>query len=403
VRRDHYLIFSPARIGGLTLSNRLVRSATWDPSILQERRMTGEVVSVYRRVAEGGVGLIITGDFSVVPAGMLEQDAPARASYDLVRIRGFDRLAGAVHAAGGKIMAQLSAEYPGVGPSDVPSPFTTERTRPLSAAQLRAVVECFADAIYHMREEGFDGVQLHAAHGGLLSRFLSPCTNRRTDDYGGSAQNRARIIDEIVRAARQRVGDYPILIKMNGTDYVPGGIDIHNLPLLANEIARTGVDAIEVSGGMWDCLVRPAEELGFPPVPAPESHTRIQAAEKQSYFLQYVESLNLPLPVMLVGGNRDIERIEAIVRQGKVQFISLCRPLISEPDLPRRWLEGRGSSAADCISCNSCLYDMYTRLDRGEPAVATCLVKQDPGRVRAAQRWLSSWVKKNTVHSESAR
>lgn len=401
MRRDHYMIFSAAKIGRLTLSNRLVRSATWDPSILKERQMTDEVVNVYRRVAEGGIGLIITGDFSVVPEGALERDAPAEISYDAVQIRGFDRLAETVHgtAAGCRILAQLSAEYPGVGPSDVPSPFTTERMRPLSMAQIHAMVESFAEVIYHMREEGFDGVQLHAAHGGLLSRFLSPYSNRRHDAYGGSVKNRARIIHEILRAARQRVGDFPILIKMNCTDYLQGGIDIHNFPALAREIARTGVDAIEVSGGMWDCLARPAEELGFPAVPAAASHTRIQAADKQSYFLQYVEPLNLSPPIILVGGNRDIERLEAIVRQGRVQFVSLCRPIISEPDLPRRWLEGRGSSAADCISCNSCLYDMYTRLERGEPAVVTCLVKHDPERVKAAQRWLSSWVKRNLVHS----
>jgi 2,4-dienoyl-CoA reductase-like NADH-dependent reductase (Old Yellow Enzyme family) len=401
MRRDEYAIFSSGKIGPLIVPNRLVRSATWDPSILKERRMTDEVVDIYRRAAEGGVGLIITGDFSVVPEGMLEQDPPARGSYDAVRIRGFDKLAEVVHsaAAGCRILAQLSAVHPGVGPSDVPSPFTAESTRPLSTAQIRAIVEGFADTIYHMREEGFDGVQLFAAHGGMLSHFLSPHYNRRTDTYGGSVQNRARIIDEIVRAARQRVGDFPILIKLNSTDYLPDGIDIHNFPLLANEIARTGVDAIEVSGGVWDCLVRTEEELGFRPVPIPSCHTRIQSADKQSYFLPYVEPLHLPVPIILVGGNRDIERLEAIVRQGKVQFISLCRPLISEPDLPRRWLEGRGSSATDCISCNSCLYDMYTSLDRGEPTVVTCLVKHDPQRVKAAQQWLSSWVKKNALHS----
>jgi len=404
MRRDHYTIFSPGKIGTLTLPNRLVRSATWDPSILKQRRMTAEVLEVYRRVAEGGVGLIITGDFSVVSEGMLEGDAPAAASYDAVQIRGFDQLAAVVHstAAHCRILAQLSADYPGVGPSDVSSPFTTDRVRPLSPAQVRAIVERFANTIYHLREEGFDGVQLHAAHGGMLSRFLSPYSNRRADGYGGSAQNRARIIAEIVCAARQRVGDFPILIKMNSTDYLPGGIDIHNLPTLAQEIAQTGVDAIEASGGMWDCLVRPAEELGFPPVPAPESHTHIQEPEKQSYFLPYVQKLNLQIPIILVGGNRDIERLEMIVRNDEAQFVAMCRPLIREPDLPQRWLEGRGSSMTDCISCNSCLYDMYTRLDRGEPGIATCLVKHDPRRVKAAQGWLASWVNESVLHQDRA-
>jgi 2,4-dienoyl-CoA reductase-like NADH-dependent reductase (Old Yellow Enzyme family) len=262
---------------------------------------------------------------------------------------------------------------------------------------VRAIAGCFVEAIAGLKAEGFDGVQFHAAHGGLLSCFLSPYSNRRRDAYGGSARNRARIIAESVAGARQRVGDFPILIKMNGTDYVEGGIDLDNLPELAGEIERAGVDAVEISGGMWDCLVRSEEELGFRPVPAPESHTHIRSPEKQSYFLPYAERLALGIPVILVGGNRDAERLEAIVQGGKVDFVSLCRPLICEPDLPNRWRAGRGDSAAACISCNSCLYDMYTGLDQGQPGVVTCLLNGDRGRIGQAQRWLSTFVADNVV------
>jgi 2,4-dienoyl-CoA reductase-like NADH-dependent reductase (Old Yellow Enzyme family) len=184
---------------------------------------------------------------------------------------------------------------------------------------------------------------------------------------------------------------------MNGTDYLDGGTDMDTFPELAKEVERAGIDAIEVSGGMWDCLVRSEDELGFRPVPAPESHTRIKNPDKQSYFLKYAESLDLDIPVILVGGNRDIERLEAIVSKGKVDFIALCRPLISEPDLPNRWLEGRGGPGTDCISCNSCLYEMLVHPGRPEPGPVRCILKNEKHKVKEAQRWLSSWVRENVA------
>ncbi len=397
MRRDHYKIFSEGTIGGLTMPNRLVRSATWDPSILSTRRMSEQVLDLYKQVALGGVGMIITGDFSVVPQGFL--DTPKPFSYDEVKIDGFARLAEVVHQSAPrcKIMAQISADYPGIAPSSIPSPYTTEQPRALSTQEVKAIVGCLAETIAHLKDEGFNGVQLHAAHGGLLSAFLSPYSNHRTDAYGGSIKNRARLIQEIVSDARAQAGDFPILIKMNCTDYVPGGIDINTFPELAEEIESAGVDAIEISGGMWDCLVRPETELGFRPVPAPESHTRIKSPAKQSYFLAYAAKLALGIPIILVGGNRDVERLEEIARRGTVDFVALCRPLISEPNLPNRWLEGQGSSSADCISCNSCIYDMITHLERQEPWVATCLLKHDKQQIKAAQQWLASWVKNNRV------
>jgi len=399
LRRDDYALFSPGRIGELALVNRLVRSATWDPSILRQRKMRDDVLDLYRGLAAGGAGLLITGDFSVIPEGALEPGTQASAapSYEQVRIAGFERLAEAVHLAksGCKIVAQISGDYWGVAPSVVPSPFGPELPRPLELHEIVSIVERFAVAIAGVKADGFDGAELHAAHGGLLSRFLSSWANRRNDEYGGSVGNRCRIIREIVAGARHKVGAYPILIKLNCTDYLKGGIDQHSFPELAREIEDCGVDAIEVSGGMWECLVRTEAELGFRPVPAPESHTRIQKPERQSYFLPYLDGLALRIPVILTGGNRDVELLEGIVRGGAAQFMGMCRPFIAEPDLPRRWLEGRGNTGTACISCNSCLYDMWTHVERGEPWVATCLVKHDKGRVRDAQEWLSSWVSRN--------
>jgi len=398
--RHHYTVFSKGQIGPIELPNRLVRSATWDPVILGERRMTPEVLDLYRQVAAGGVGLIITGDFSVAPPGILGDTGGGQPPvYDDLRIEGFGRLVEVVRAAAPdcRIVAQISGDYFGVGPSAITSPYTHERDKPLSEAQIQTLIGCFIEAIAGLKAEGLDGVQLHAAHGGLLSRFLSPYTNRRIDAYGGSVENRVRIVRQIVAGARERVGDWPILIKMNATDYVEGGIDIDSFPALAAEVARCGVDAIEISGGMWDCLTRSEEALGFRAVPSPESHTRIRPPQRQSYFLPYAERLDIDVPLILVGGNRDVERLEAILCRGTVDFVALCRPLICEPDLPNRWRQGRGGSEAECIACNSCLYDMYTRLERGEPGLVTCLFKHDRRRVGEAQRWLALWVAQNVV------
>jgi len=399
--RGEYEIFSEGKIGHMTLSNRLVRSATWDPSILKSRRMTDQVLHLYKELAIGGVGMIITGGFPVVEEEMLHgRDSAGRPySYEDIQIEGIARMADEVRGSAPdcKIVAQLEVGYLGAGPSDISSPFQKERIRSLSKEEIRKVVNSFVEAIVRMKESGFDGIQLHGAHGGLLSCFLSPYTNRRHDEYGGAVKNRARIVRDIVSEARKKVGDWPILIKMNCTDYVEGGIDTDTFPELAKEIECSGVDAVEVSGGMWDCLVRTKEELGFRPVPAPESHTRISSPHKQSYFLKHAERLDLDIPVILVGGNRDIERLEKIVHRGAVDFIALCRPLISEPDLPARWLEGRGGNRMDCISCNSCIYSMIVHPGRLEPDVVTCIFKHDKQQHEMAQAWLSTWVEKNIV------
>jgi 2,4-dienoyl-CoA reductase-like NADH-dependent reductase (Old Yellow Enzyme family) len=242
------------------------------------------------------------------------------------------------------------------------------------------------------RDLGYDGVQFHAAHGTLLCDFLSPYTNKRTDDYGGTTENRVRIISEIVAGARNEVGDYPILIKANCTDYIVGGTNIDTFPELALQIEGAGIDAIEVSGGRYDCLLRSEEELGFRPVPAAESHTRINSIEKQSYFYPFAEKLNCTIPIILVGGNKDVENVEKLLQKGKVDFIAMCRPIICEPNLANRWLQGRGKSRAACRSCNSCIYDMFMNMNKRKPRVTRCLYREDKKEHGKAQKWLSSWV-----------
>ena len=150
-------------------------------------------------------------------------------------------------------------------------------------------------------------------------------------------EKRVTVIREIVEQARALVGpDFPILVKMNCDDFVEGGTDIHSFPHLAEEIEKAGLQALEVSGN------NPIRE-------------KISSPEEQSYFLKYAQKLHLNVPVILTGGNRSVERLEQISKAGTPQFFGLARPLLREPELPTRWLEGRGAPEAACISCNRCI------------------------------------------------
>jgi 2,4-dienoyl-CoA reductase-like NADH-dependent reductase (Old Yellow Enzyme family) len=362
--------------------------------------MTNEVIDLYRGLALGGIGLIISGGFPVFQ----EQKRTNKSKkwikwYSDLRVHGIEQIPSVVHESEYecKIVAQIENGNLSASPSVIVSPFLRRKKRRLTLDEIDDIIECFIAAIIDMQKAGFDGVQLHAAHGGLLSRFLSPYTNRRNDSFGGSISNRVKIICEIVTKARKTVGQFPILIKMNCTDYIEGGVNIDSFPELAHEIESTGVDAIEVSGGMWECLIRSENELGFRPVPAPESHTRIKLPEKQSYFLKFVDRLDLHIPVILVGGNRNIESLEEIINQGRVDFFALSRPLIFEPDLPNRWLKGMGDPTTMCISCNSCIYAMHVHPGKPEPGLVACIYKTDKSQYSLAQKWLSSWVKQHTL------
>jgi 2,4-dienoyl-CoA reductase-like NADH-dependent reductase (Old Yellow Enzyme family) len=340
-RRTGYHIFSKGRIGNLSVDNRLVRSATAE-NAWHESEMTDEGISLYRGLAAGGVGLIITGYMGVTPEGRAS-DSMTLISDDRF-IDSLRRIARVVHETSKecKVIAQLGhvgmqteVSEP-VGPTTTAWPHLKAKPRALTAKEVEGIVASFAQAARRAKEAGFDGAQLHGAHGYLLSSFLSPFTNTRTDRYGGSLEGRATVVREIVHQTRALVGpDFPMLIKMNGDDFVGGGTDIDSFPPLAKEIEKAGIQAVEVSGNN---PVR--EKFG---------------AEEQSYFLKYAQKLKLSVPVILTGGNRSVKRLEQIAETGTLDFFGLARPLLREPDLPARWREGRGASEAACISCNRCI------------------------------------------------
>jgi 2,4-dienoyl-CoA reductase-like NADH-dependent reductase (Old Yellow Enzyme family) len=321
----------------MKLKNRVFRSATWEAAA-SSGEVTETYTAIHTTLAEGGVAAIICGFM----AGMEAEAIPIQTHIFHDRyIDGLKRHADAVHAAsdGVRLIAQIGQLGRTIGPSDTG---WTGPVRPLSTAEVEGVVRDFAAAIGRAKAAGWDGVEIHGAHDYLLSAFLSPATNRRTDSYGGSVDSRVRIIREIVATARELVGgDFPIQIKLNSEEGVEGGIGRDEFAEQARLIAATGVDALNISGRT-------------------PSHPDVDEPGEESYFLPAAETLDVKIPIILVGGNRHVDRMEKVIGRGTVEFLAMARPLIREPDLPTRWLEGRGPAEADCIHCNGCREHLAT-------------------------------------------
>lgn len=348
-------LFDPWSIGSLRLSNRLVRSATWEAMADRDGLVTDRLVPIYEDLADGGVGLIVSSYLTVHPQG--RQNADQIGAHDDRHVAGLTRLAAAVHERGGKLVGQIvhcggqsSRQAMGglapLAPSAVESPGYPEIPEALSQEQIAEVIAAFAAAAGRVQAAGFDGVQLHGAHGYLLSQFLSPSRNVRTDRYGGSLDDRARFSLETYRAVRERVGeDFPVLVKLNSHDFLPGSTTEQDAAHLAQGLVAAGLDGIEISGGTPGS----GKALGA-------ARSSIKTVEDEAYFLPQARVIREAVPdtpLILVGGVRSPERMEAILEEGVVNAFALCRPLIREPDLPRRWQAG-DRARAECISCLGC-------------------------------------------------
>ncbi len=346
-------LFETTRLNNITLKNRFVRSATWYGFADTDGYPMKELTEVLVRLARGEVGLIISGHAYVSPEGQAgrRQSSMSRDDY----IEPLREVVKAVHEAGGKIVAQIAH----AGCEAVPPPEGSRRLGPSAVERngqpqcaemthddLAGLVQSFVAAAVRAKRAGFDGVQLHAAHGYLLSQFLSPCYNKRQDEYGGPVENRARILLEIVEAIRAAVGPaFPIMIKMNCEDFVEGGLTVDEMFVVSAMLEERSIDAIEMSGGFFHSPV-------FNP-----SRTRKRAGvnAEEAYYTEaarrYKEKIHVPL--MLVGGIRSYERAEKLVAEGTTDYISLCRPLIAEPELIKRWKEGDVRPSV-CKSDNRC-------------------------------------------------
>ena len=341
-------LFDSIDIDGISIRNRFMRSATWDRTATDDGEVTDASVAIIDGLARGGVGLIVTGYAYVSDHGK----AAVRqfGISDDRHIQGLRRLAKAAHDQGARIAAQIAhggmslgllggAKRVGLAPSQIegyPLPH-----RAMTSEEVEDLVRDFGAAAARAKEAGFDAVQLHGAHGYLMSQFLSPRTNRRTDRWGGSPESRRRFHVEVMRSARRAVGaGYPIWIKLGLQDYTDDGLQLGEGLETLRALTSEGLSAAEISSGFGAGAAR---------VNKPGDEERAYFREASAEAKRAVD-----IPIMLVGGLRSLSLGGDILRRGDADMISICRPLIREPDLISRWQRG-DTAPAKCISCAKCL------------------------------------------------
>ncbi|HVO84422.1 MAG TPA: NADH:flavin oxidoreductase [Syntrophobacteria bacterium] len=346
-------LFERTSINGMSLANRFVRSATWEGLAEKDGSVTGRLTEMMVELARGEVGLIISGYTFVSPEG---QSNPGQlAVYEDRFLPGLRDMVRGVHAAGGKIALQLvhggCSANPELSGRERVGPSAREQNgrptcSPVGREEIAELVASFARAAGRAKEARFDAVQIHAAHGFLLSQFLSPAFNKRTDAYGGRIENRARFLLEVVRDVREAVGpEYPVLVKINSEDFLDGGMTREEAVQVSAMLEKASVDAIEFSGGT---VASPQKFL--PPRPG-----KLETPGQEVYYREaarrYKQKVTIPL--MLVGGIRSYGVAEELVRGGTADYVSMSRPLICEPGLVKRWREG-DRRPAECVSDNAC-------------------------------------------------
>lgn len=345
------ILFTPVMIGPLSVPNRFVRSATAEFMAEDDGTVTPRLVELYRGLADGEVGLIISGHAFIRPEG---KAGPRQiAVHDDRFLAGLSRLAAAVHVFPSRIFLQLAhagrqtkpkiCGCEPVGPSPVLDPSSGISPRELSEGEIEVLVAAFVQAARRARDAGFDGVELHAAHGYLLSSFISPHTNTRQDGWGGDVLRRGRILVEILQGIKDACGPaFPVIVKLNSTDFLPTGLTLAESIAIAVRLERHGLDAVETSGGMT--------EAGRGSV-----WPGLRAEDEEGYFVPNAAEVKraVRIPVFGLGGLRTFRVMEAAVASGRVDLISLSRPLIRDPDLVRKFRTGETAKSA-CISCNKC-------------------------------------------------
>jgi len=345
------ILFEPIDLNEMTVPNRFVRSATNDRRAEISGEANASLIGVYEALTAGGVGLIITGHAYVQWAG---KASPTMIGvHEDSMVPGLKQLVEAVHKHGAKIVIQINhagrqtasaviGETP-VAPSAVHNPFTEETPRALTEEEIEETIDAYVAAAERGKTAGFDGVQIHCAHGYLGSQFISPYTNKRTDQWGGSLENRMRFPLEILRRIRKATGkNYPVMTKLNSEDFLEGGLTLEDSAAIAKALSQEGIDAVEVSGAIAESLEKALKK-------------NITEESDEAFFRSNAAKIKeaIDVPLMLVGGLRSPGLMEEIVNAGEADMVSLCRPLIREPDLVARWKQGE-KKKADCISCNGC-------------------------------------------------
>ncbi len=346
-------LFDKTLLGSIALQNRFVRSATWEGMAQEDGACTPALVDLIGELAKGEVALIISSHAFVNPEG---QAGPRQlAVYDDRFISGLSRMVKAAHDGGSRIVLQLAhagvqaetslTKVEAVGPSSLSSGSGLVG-RAMTPEEIERTVAAFVAAAQRAQAAGFDGVQIHAAHGYLLSQFLSPYFNRRSDDFGGSLENRARVVLTILKGIKATCGEtFPVFIKLNSEDFIDGGLTVQEMLQIAAMLEEVGIDAIEMSGGSMDAAskFKPVRRGGLP------------TEDREVYYRMAASRFRaaISVPLILVGGIRSYTVAEKLVEEGIADYISLSRPFIREPHLVARWKSGNTEKSA-CGSCNLC-------------------------------------------------
>ena len=343
-------IFEPFTINRMQVKNRFVRSATMD-NLGKDQMVTEIQLDLYRELVRGEVGLIISS--GIFPTADGQTGIRQLGAHRDEMIPSLKKIADVVHKNGGKIAIQLmhagSFCRPQVigglpiGPSPTVNPFSKIEVRGLSRDEVYEHVDGFVQAARRAIEAGFDAVQLHGAHSWFISSFLSPATNKRQDEWGGSPEKRASFVLRIYEGIRKIAGpDYPVFIKVGLKDYHPQGKTLDEGIKVAGMFAAAGMDAIEVSEGV--------EEQN-------QHHIRLDAVDPY-YVVECRQARQaLKLPLILVGGMRKLKDMEQVVDDGIADAISMCRPFVMDQHIVRKFHEGTADTS-DCISCNKCIPEM---------------------------------------------
>ncbi len=336
-------LFDSTYIKNMNLKNRLVRSATYEGLAKENGYMNEELFDIYEELAKGDVGLIITSYAYITKE---EQPNPRMMGiYEDGFIKDYKPLVDMIHSYDSNVVMQLV--YGGsnttyntddriiLGPSSVEQMRSGVIPKEMNKEDIDYIIKSFANAAYRCKQAGFDGVQIHAAHGYLYSQFLDPRHNQRSDEYGGSIENRARIIFETLYAIREKVGnDYHIGIKINCSDFREDGLKFEECLWVCEQLDNIGIDSIEVSGGDF------------------------RSFQDESFFRDYAANISekVNCNVILVGGNKSVDTMENILNNTNIEYFSICRGLICEPDLVKKFKDNK-EYKIKCVNCNGCLKD----------------------------------------------
>ncbi len=346
---NNQILFSSVYINKLKISNRFIRSATQDYLANENGEVSEKQIKLYDILGKNNIGLIITG-LAYVSENGISTIKQLGVSADKF-IKGLAKLTSIVHKNNGIVFIQLAhsgrqtkkrllKNIEVVAPSAIYDNFNKHIPRELTDEEIKTIIK---DFIMGARRAEFDGVQLHSAHGYLLSEFISPYTNMRTDSWGGDVYKRSRILKEIVSGIKEKCGaDFPVTIKLNATDGINNGLKADEFLIISELLQKAGADMIEVSGGIQE-------------VPDFTVRKNILDIKDEAYFKSYSKMIKdiLNIPIGLVGGIRSVDNMIELIKNGCCDFISMARPFIRQPNIVQL-IKDELIKKSDCISCNKC-------------------------------------------------